>query len=55
MSLYILSEAVISSKKQEHSSKKIMPLLWTLVTYSLKNTEYVTDHDIDSTYGASIH
>ena len=35
----------------KHSWKKIMQLLWTVVTYLLKNVEQGIEHDIDSTYG----
>ena len=31
--------------------KKTMQLLWTTVTYLLKNDEHGIEHDIDSTYG----
>ena len=32
-----------------------MRLLWTVVTYLLKNVKHGTEHDIDSTYGDIRH
>ena len=36
----------------KHYRKKIMQLLWTVVTtYLLKNVKHEIEHDIDSTHG----
>ena len=35
----------------KHFLKKIMQLLWTVVTYLLKNVKHGIEHDIDSAYG----
>ena len=39
----------------KHSWKKTMQLLWTDVTYLLKNVEYGLENDIYSTYGDIRH
>ena len=38
----------------KHSWKKIVQLIWTVITYSLKNIEHTVEHDIDSAYGVCI-
>ena len=45
--IYLQKEAGVS----KHSLKKIMQLLWTVVTYLLKNVKHGIEHDIDSAYG----
>lgn len=35
----------------KHSRKKIVQLLWTIVTYSLKNVEQGIEHGIDDANG----
>ena len=32
-----------------------MELIWTVVTYSLKNIEHTVEHDVDSANGVCIH
>ena len=39
----------------KHSRKKIIQLLWTVVTCLLKNVEHKFEHDIDSAYGVPMH
>ena len=39
----------------KHSWKKIVQLLWAVVTYSVKNVEQRIEHDIDSAYGICIY
>ena len=39
----------------KHSWKKILQLIWTVVTYSLKKVEYRIGHDIDSVNEVCIH
>ena len=39
----------------KHSWKKILQLIWTVVTYSPKKVEYRIEHDIDSVNGVCIH
>ena len=45
---------LVTEQKEEgvskHSRKKIMQLLWTVVTYLLKNVKHRLEHDTDSTY-----
>ena len=43
---YLQNEAGVS----KHSWKKIMQLLWTVVTYLIKNVKHRIEQDIDSTY-----
>ena len=38
----------------KQSWKKIVQLIWTVVTYSLKDVEYRIEHDIDSVNGVCI-
>ena len=49
--VYIQKESGVS----KHSWKKTMQLLWTVVTYLLKNVKQGIEHDIDSTYGDIRH
>ena len=46
--MYILTEG---SRSFKHYLKKIMQLLWTVVTYLLKNVKHGIEHHIDSAYG----
>ena len=39
----------------KYSWKKIVQLLWAVVTYSVKNVEQRIEHDIDSAYGICIY
>ena len=39
------------ARLSKHFLKKIMQLLWTVVTYLLKNVKHGIEHDIDSAYG----
>ena len=45
--IYLQKEAGVS----KNYCKKIMQLLWTVVTYLLKNVKHGIEHDTDSTYG----
>ena len=45
--IYLRKEAGVS----KYYLKKIMLLLWTVVTYLLKNVKHGIEHDIDSAYG----
>ena len=45
--IYLQKEAEVS----KHYWKNIIQLLWTVVTYLLKNVKHGIEHDIDSTYG----
>ena len=45
--IFLQKEAGVS----KNSWKKIIQLLWTVVTYLLKNSKHGIKHDIDSTYG----
>ena len=45
--IYLQKEAEVS----KHYLKKIMQLLWTAVTYFLKNVKHGIEHMIDSAYG----
>ena len=46
--MYIQKEAGVS----KHYLKKIMQLLWTVITYLFtKNVKHGIEHDIDSAYG----
>ena len=44
--IYLQKEVEVSKHR-----KKVMQLLWTVVTYLLKNVKHGIEHDIDSTYG----
>ena len=46
MNTYFQKEAGVS----EHSWKKIIQLLWTVVSYLLKKVKYEIEHNINSTY-----
>ena len=52
MNIYALTAAGRSFKT---FLKKIMELLWTVVTYLLKNCKQGIEHAIDSTYGDNRH
>ena len=47
--MYILTQKEAGVSK--HCLKKIMRLLWTVVTYLLTNVKHGIEHDIDSAYG----
>ena len=51
VAIYLQKQAGVS----KHSWKKITQLLWTVVTYLLKNVKHGIEHDIDSTYGNIRH
>ena len=51
MTTYLRKEVGVS----KHSWKKIIQLLWTVVSYLLKNVKYEIEHNISSTYGDIRH
>ena len=51
MNTCILTE----SKIPKYSWKKIIQLLWTVVTYLLKNVEHGIKDDVDGSYGVCIY